>query len=84
MASWFKEAAPSNELRQWFSHDPAKWKEFQKRYRAELDERPDGWRTLLEAAAAGDLTLLFSARDTEHNNAVALRDYLVEKLKNLK
>jgi uncharacterized protein YeaO (DUF488 family) len=83
MAGWLKETAPSNELRQWFSHDPAKWEEFQRRYRAELDERPDAWRSLLEAAADGDLTLLFSARDTEHNNAVALRDYLVERL-NLK
>jgi uncharacterized protein YeaO (DUF488 family) len=81
MAGWMKEAGPSNELRRWFGHEPAKWKEFQKRYRAELDKRPETWRSLLEAAADADLTLLFSARDTERNNAVVLKDYLSEKLK---
>ena len=84
MASWLKDVAPSNELRQWFDHDPAKWNEFQQRYRAELDERPETWHPLLEAAGDGDLTLLFSARDAEHNNAIALRDYLKERLKNSK
>jgi uncharacterized protein YeaO (DUF488 family) len=77
---WLKEVAPSHALRRWFGHDPAKWDEFQRRYRAELDERPEAWRPLLEAARRGDVTLLFSARDAEHNNAVALQRYLAEKL----
>lgn len=80
MAGWCKAAAPSNELRKWFNHDPVKWKEFQQRYRAELDERPEAWRPLLEAAGDGDVTLLFSTHDAEHNNAIALRDYLRERL----
>lgn len=76
---WYKEVAPSTELRKWFAHDPAKWAEFRRRYRAELDARPESWKPLAEAAASGTVTLLFSARDTEHNNAVALKDYLEEK-----
>jgi len=77
---WIKLASPSNRLRDWFGHEPAKWKEFQRRYFAELNEKPDAWKTLLEAARARDITLVFSARDTEHNNAVALRKYLERKL----
>jgi uncharacterized protein YeaO (DUF488 family) len=80
LASWLKEVAPSNKLRQWFDHDPAKWDEFQKRYRAELNERPETWNSLLDNALDGNLTLLFSAHDTEHNNAVVLRDFLEERL----
>src|SRR5689334_14545461 len=72
MTGWQKDVAPSNELRQWFKHDPAKWTEFQERYRTELDGKPEIWQPLLEAAQSGNLTLLFSARDTRHNNAVAL------------
>jgi uncharacterized protein YeaO (DUF488 family) len=79
--AWLKEAAPSTELRQWFKHDPAKWDEFQKRYRAELDAKPETWMPLLEAAGNANLTLLFSARDFEHNNAVVLKTYLDERLK---
>ena len=81
LAGWCKEAAPSHELRKWFDHDPAKWREFQRRYRAELDARPEPWQPLLEAAKGGNLTLLFSARDTEHNNAVVLKAWLEERLK---
>jgi uncharacterized protein YeaO (DUF488 family) len=81
MAAWAKQVAPSNELRRWFNHDPAKWKEFQKRYRAELNEQPKTWRPLLEAAGSGRITLLFSAHDAEHNNAIVLRDYLEKRLK---
>ena len=73
---WLKDAGPSTELRQWFGHDPEKWDEFRRRYFAELDERPQAWRPLRDAAVRGDVTLLYSSRDTEHNNAVALRDYL--------
>jgi uncharacterized protein YeaO (DUF488 family) len=81
MAAWLKEVAPSNDLRKWFSHDPAKWKEFQKRYHSQLDRQPETWQPLRESAGGGNITLLFSARDTEHNNAVALRDYLKRRLK---
>jgi len=76
---WCKASAPSTELRKWFSHDPAKWTEFRRRYTAELDAHPEGWRPLAEAAADGDVTLLFSSRDVEHNNAVALREYLLNR-----
>jgi len=81
LTGWCKAAAPSHELRKWFNHDPAKWPEFQKRYRAELDRMPEAWWPLLEAARAGNLTLLFSARDTRHNNAVVLKTYLEEQSK---
>ncbi len=81
MDSWLKEAAPSDGLRRWFRHDPEKWEEFCQRYFAELEAHPEAWRPLLEAARAGNLTLLFSARDPVHNNAVALRAFLEEKLK---
>jgi uncharacterized protein YeaO (DUF488 family) len=73
---WVKDAAPSTSLRQWFAHDPAKWEEFKKRYFGELDARPEAWRPLIEASLHGPVVLLFSARDIEHNNAVALREYL--------
>jgi uncharacterized protein YeaO (DUF488 family) len=80
MTAWYKEAAPSNQLRRWFSHDPDKWKDFQRRYRAELTASPAAWEPLLDAAEQGDVTLLYSAHDTEHNNAVVLEAYLEERL----
>jgi uncharacterized protein YeaO (DUF488 family) len=79
--AWAKEAAPSTALRRWFGHDPKKWEEFQRRYFAELDRTPDAWRPLLDAARRGTITLLYSARDTDHNNAAALRTYLEKKLR---
>jgi uncharacterized protein YeaO (DUF488 family) len=80
LSSWLKEVAPSTELRQWFNHDPARWREFQQRYRAELDQHPDAWQPILEAASQGKVTLLFSSHDAEHNNVVALKAYLDEKI----
>ncbi len=77
---WMKDVAPSDGLRRWFNHDPAKWSEFIKRYQAELDRHPEAWRPLLEAARKGNVTLVYSARDTEHNNALALKTYLDAKL----
>jgi uncharacterized protein YeaO (DUF488 family) len=74
--SWLKVVAPSSELRRWFGHDPAKWEEFRRRYFAELDAHQAAWHPLVEAARKGNVTLLYSARDTEHNNAQALREYL--------
>jgi uncharacterized protein YeaO (DUF488 family) len=79
-SAWLKDAAPSNSLRLWFRHDVAKWPEFQRRYRKELDERPDAWMPIVTAARAGDVVLLYSSHDTEHNNAVVLRDYVHERL----
>lgn len=74
--AWMKEVAPSTELRKWFGHQVERWPEFQRRYRAELADHPDAVAELARAAKRGKLTLLYSARDTEHNGAVVLRDYL--------
>ncbi|MEP6776094.1 MAG: DUF488 domain-containing protein [Chloroflexota bacterium] len=73
---WLKDVAPSTELRQWFGHDPARWTEFRERYFAELDAHSDAWQPLAETARKGNVTLLYSAKDTEHNSAVALKEYL--------
>lgn len=74
---WLKQLAPSDSLRRWFNHDPVKWSEFQSRYFAELDQQPDAWKPLIDIAQQQPkVTLLYSARDTAHNNAVALRSYL--------
>ena len=78
---WAKDLAPSTELRKWFSHDPDKWAAFRKRYFRELDSRPDAWAPVLSAARRGAVTLVYSSRDAEHNNAVALKDYLQAKLR---
>ncbi len=80
LSNWVKAVSPSNELRNWFGHDPAKWDEFQRRYFAELDRKPETWEPLLEAARTGDVTLVFCARDTEHNYGVALKHYLEKQL----
>lgn len=78
---WLKEVAPSDALRRWFRHDPKKWDEFRHRYFAELESNPESWHSLLKAARKGTVTLLYSARDREHNNAVALKAYLESKLR---
>jgi uncharacterized protein YeaO (DUF488 family) len=80
LEAWLRDVAPSTELRRWFGHDPARWEEFQQRYCAELDANPSAWQPLIEAAKRGPVTLLFGARDREHNQAVVLRDYLMRKL----
>ena len=77
---WIKEVAPSNELRNWYGHDPKLWEEFQSRYFSELDERPQAWQPILEAARQGNVLLLYSTRETERNNAVALAKYLQTRL----
>lgn len=74
--AWIKEAGPSHELRRWFSHDPARWGEFRRRYFAELDTKSEVLEAITKAAAEGQVTLLYSSHDTEHNNAVALKEYL--------
>ncbi len=80
LKDWLKEVAPSDPLRNWFSHDPKKWEEFRRRYFAELNDKPHLWQPVLEAAIQGHVTLLFSARELTYNNAVALKEYLEGKL----
>jgi uncharacterized protein YeaO (DUF488 family) len=75
---WLKDLAPSDELRRWFGHDPARWPEFQARYRAELSSQGPRLDELRALAARGRVTLLYAARDSEHNNAAVLRDLLEE------
>jgi uncharacterized protein YeaO (DUF488 family) len=79
---WLREIAPSTPLRKWFGHDPKKWPEFQRRYRAELrqPEQQARLRELTSLAHKGSLTLLYSAKDEEHNQAVVLRRVLEESL----
>jgi uncharacterized protein YeaO (DUF488 family) len=79
--AWFKEVAPSSQLRKWYSHDVGKWPEFEKRYRAELNRNPDAWKPVFEAARRGTVTLIYAAHDTQHNSAVVLADYLDEHLR---
>ena len=81
---WLKDSAPSTELRQWFNHDPAKWDEFQKKYVQELDAHFDVLKPVLEKARHGNVTLLYSARDTEHNNALVLKAYLEKHLQQVR
>jgi uncharacterized protein YeaO (DUF488 family) len=73
---WFRDLAPSDELRRWFGHDPARWSEFQERYWGELDAIPEPVERLEVLARKGRLTLVYGARDEEHNNARALKEYL--------
>ena len=72
MKAWRKDAAPSPELRRWYAHDASKWEEFQQRYRGELVSNTEAWKPILEAAKQGDVTLLYSARDTLRNSANVL------------
>jgi uncharacterized protein YeaO (DUF488 family) len=77
---WPKEVAPSNALRAWFHTGSGPWEAFRERYFQELDARPEAWQPLLAAVKKGPVTLLYAAKDTERNNAAALRDYLEVKL----
>lgn len=79
--AWLKDVAPSSELRRWFGHRVERWGEFRRRYRAELDANSEAWRPILQAARRGRVTLLYSARDVDHNSAVVLREYLEERLR---
>jgi uncharacterized protein YeaO (DUF488 family) len=78
--AWLKDVAPSTELRKWFGHRVERWEEFRRRYRMELDDRPDAWEPILKAGQRGNVTLLYSAHDVLHNGALALRDYLLDRL----
>ena len=80
LEGWVKDVAPSDKLRKWFNHNASRWDEFKRLYFAELEEKPEAVQPLLEAARRGKVTLLFAAHDTEHNNAVALKEYLAGRL----
>lgn len=73
---WLGDIAPSPGLRKWFNHDPARWNDFLDRYFAELDERPEVITELFQKATTGKITLLFAAKDVQHNHALALKMYL--------
>lgn len=74
---WMKEIAPSTALRKWFSHDPARWPEFRRRYAAEVHAQPELLGALRDLARKAPITLVYAARDTEHNDAVELRDLIL-------
>lgn len=76
---WVKELGPSNELRHWFGHDVSKWDAFRQKYRTELEGAADLWRPIVEKAKSERVTLLFGASDSDHNQAVALREFLLEQ-----
>jgi uncharacterized protein YeaO (DUF488 family) len=80
LAGWLKEVAPSDSLREWFDHDLARWEDFEQRYSDELEANPKAWQPILEAARQGRVTLLFAAKDAEHNNAVVLKAFLEHKM----
>jgi uncharacterized protein YeaO (DUF488 family) len=77
--AWIKEVAPSTQLRKWFGHRPERWREFRQRYRRELRANAGAWSPILDASEHGTVTLLYSAHDLEHNGAVVLREYLMER-----
>lgn len=75
---WMKDIAPSAELRQWFGHDPERWVEFQHRYRAELRQHDEELEKIRSLAEKQTVTLVYSAHDEQHNDAVVLRDVLLK------
>lgn len=78
---WLKEIAPSDELRKWFDHDPKKFKEFSKRYKKELEDNQEQVHKLISLQKKhSKVTLVYAAKDEEHNNAMVLKDYLEEKI----
>lgn len=76
---WLKEIAPSTELRKWFNHDPEKWKDFQKKYTAELKKNIEPVTILKEKIKKGPVTIVYGARDQEHNEAQVILDYISGK-----
>ncbi len=77
LESWAKDVSPSPELRTWYSHDPEKWPEFQKRYRAELEANPEAVEALRKTIGRGPVTFMYAAKDEERNSAALLRRYLL-------
>jgi uncharacterized protein YeaO (DUF488 family) len=82
--AWLKDVGPSTALRRWFGHDPKKWSEFRRRYFHELSANVDALEPIIKASRRGRVTLVYSSRDMEHNNAVALKDYVESRLLNKK
>ena len=80
LTEWLKEVAPSNELRKWYHHDRDQWEEFKHRYYQELEDRPETWEPLLHMVQDDTLTLIYSAKNRERNNAVALKEFLESRL----
>lgn len=80
---WLKDVAPSTELRKWFGHDPARWAEFQNRYAQEVGQHPQAFEQLRDMARAGRVTLVYSARDEAHNDAVVLRRLLLGEIEGI-
>jgi uncharacterized protein YeaO (DUF488 family) len=78
--AWLKDASPSNDLRKRFHHDVSNWGEFCRHYHAELEKNPTSWLPIIQAARTRPVTLVYGARDTEHNNAVVLKEFLDHKL----
>lgn len=77
---WLKEIAPTNDLRHWFNHEEEKWPEFQKRYRDELRANPEAVREFKDKTRGhGTVTLLYGAKDEQHNQAIVLKDFLRER-----
>jgi uncharacterized protein YeaO (DUF488 family) len=81
MDLWQKNIAPSNSLRKWFGHDDEKWNEFKRRYFKELDKNIDSVNEILDKVKEGSITLLYGSKEEKFNNAVALKEYLEEKIK---
>lgn len=77
--NWLKDVAPSNELRNWFHSQPDQWEDFRRRYIEELDQKPQAWEPILLASRKQDVTLLYSSKNLEHNNAQVLAEYLSGK-----
>lgn len=76
---WLKDIAPSNELRKWFAHDPTKWQTFKQRYFQELESKQELLNQLFAGAQGRPIVLLYGARDTEHNQALALKEYIEQQ-----
>ena len=77
--AWLKDVGPSTALRKWFSHDPERWDEFRRRYFRALGSQSEAWQPIVAAARRGRVTLVYSSHDTQHNNAVALQEFLRKK-----
>jgi uncharacterized protein YeaO (DUF488 family) len=78
---WQKDIAPSNSLRKWFSHDENKWNDFKARYFKELEKNSESVNTILDKINEGPITLLYGSKEEKYNNAIALKEYLEEKIR---
>ena len=79
---WYKDIAPSDALRKWFGHNPARWTDFRRRYFKELHDKEDDIETIMTKRPGKTVTLLYGAKDEEHNNAVVLKEFIERKIRN--